>query len=63
MVTHGVDAARKVHPDAKVEIVDLRNYFALLKRKLMQTTLSPSVPTPGEAIASWVIAAEGKVDP
>ena len=42
MVTHGVDEARKAHPNAKVEIVDLRNYFALLKNKLMQTTLSPS---------------------
>ena len=41
MVAHGVDEARKAHPNAKVEIVDLRNYFALLKHKLTQPTSAP----------------------
>ena len=41
MVTHGVDEARKTHPNAKVEIVDLRNFFALLKRRLVQPAFGP----------------------
>jgi hypothetical protein len=40
MVTHGVDEAWKAHPNAKVEIVDLRNFFALLKLKLVQPAQS-----------------------
>jgi hypothetical protein len=49
MVTHGVDEARKAHPKAKVEIVDLRNFFALLKHRLMQPAHASSAQLELEA--------------
>ncbi|MFI4912140.1 MAG: GxGYxYP domain-containing protein [Sedimentisphaeraceae bacterium JB056] len=57
MIYEAVAEARKRYPDAKVEIVDLENYFNLLKTKIVTPVVTPYSDAAG--VSSSVMTSKG----